>query len=274
MKKGLLLLFCSPLFLMAQQTYVPDDIFEAYLESNGQGNGIANDDYVTTSNISNDTSLTLYMMNISDLTGIEDFISLTKLNCRYNQLTSIDVSNSTALTYLGLDENQLTSLNVSNNPALTYLNCSDNQLLSLDVSNNTALVEFNCGDNQITSLDVSNSTALVELACYGNQLSNLDVRNGNNTILSIYTRSNPNLTCINVDDSTWSANNWTIYDSNINSQHYFSTNCPPSAIQEHTTNKEVLKVTDLLGREAKGTKNELLFYIYDDGTVEKRIVIE
>ena len=46
------------------------------------------------------------------------------------------------------------------------------------------------------------------------------------------------------------------------------------AIKEHTTNKELLKVTDLLGRETKGTKNEPLLYIYDDGTVEKRIVIE
>ena len=41
-----------------------------------------------------------------------------------------------------------------------------------------------------------------------------------------------------------------------------------------STNKQLLKVTDLLGREAKGTKNEVLFHIYDDGTVEKRIVIE
>ena len=45
-------------------------------------------------------------------------------------------------------------------------------------------------------------------------------------------------------------------------------------IQESTTNKELLKVTDLLGRETKGTKNKLLFYIYNDGTVEKRIIIE
>ena len=273
MKKLLLILLCLPIIGIGQQTYVPDDNFEAYLESNGQGNGIANDNYVTTSNISNDSSLTLYMLNISDLTGLEDFISLTKLICRYNQITSIDVSNSPGLTYLGLGENQLTSLDVSSNPALTFLGCSDNQLLSLDVSNNTALVEFNCGDNQLTSLDVSNSTALVELACYNNQFSNLDLRNGNNANMSMYTHNNPNLTCINVDDSTWSANNWTIYDGNINSQHYFSTNCPPSAIQEHTTNKELLKVTDLLGRETKQT-NQPLFYLYDDGTVEKRIVIE
>jgi hypothetical protein len=47
-----------------------------------------------------------------------------------------------------------------------------------------------------------------------------------------------------------------------------------TSIQEHTTNKELLKVTDLLGRETKGKKNEPLFYIYDDGTVEKRIVID
>ena len=38
--------------------------------------------------------------------------------------------------------------------------------------------------------------------------------------------------------------------------------------------KELLKIIDVLGRETKGTKNEPLFYIYDDGTVEKRIIIE
>ena len=51
--------------------------------------------------------------------------------------------------------------------------------------------------------------------------------------------------------------------------------CVVNAIKEHTTTtKELLKVTDLLGRETKGTKNEVLFYIYDDGTVEKKITIE
>ena len=49
--------------------------------------------------------------------------------------------------------------------------------------------------------------------------------------------------------------------------------CVVSAIEEYATNKELLKVTDLLGRETKQT-NQPLFYIFDDGTVEKRIVIE
>jgi len=38
--------------------------------------------------------------------------------------------------------------------------------------------------------------------------------------------------------------------------------------------KEILKITDILGRETKTIKNEPLFYIYDDGTVEKKIIIE
>ena len=47
----------------------------------------------------------------------------------------------------------------------------------------------------------------------------------------------------------------------------------PTSIIENTTSKELLRITDLLGRETKQT-NQPLFYIYDDGTVEKRIVIE
>ena len=39
------------------------------------------------------------------------------------------------------------------------------------------------------------------------------------------------------------------------------------------TNKSLFKVTGILGREIKQI-NQPLFYIYDDGTVEKRINIE
>ena len=37
--------------------------------------------------------------------------------------------------------------------------------------------------------------------------------------------------------------------------------------------KKLLKIVDILGRESK-SKNGLLFYIYSDGTVEKKIIIE
>ena len=96
----------------------------------------------------------------------------------------------------------------------------------------------------------------------------------NNNYQFINFKNNPNLFCINVDNVSWSDTNWTVANGIIDPQHYFSNNCPPpSTIKEYTTDKELLKVADLLGRETKQT-NQPLFYIYDDGTVEKRIVIE
>jgi hypothetical protein len=39
-------------------------------------------------------------------------------------------------------------------------------------------------------------------------------------------------------------------------------------------NKNLLKITDVLGRKTKETSNTPLFYIYDNGTVDKKIIIE
>ena len=38
--------------------------------------------------------------------------------------------------------------------------------------------------------------------------------------------------------------------------------------------RKLISIIDVLGRQNKGKKNEPLFYIYDDGTVEKKIIIE
>ena len=131
-----------------------------------------------------------------------------------------------------------------------------------------------CQYNQLTSLDVSGCTALTYLDCVYNQLTSLDLRNGNNYNLAFYANDNPNLTCINVDDATESTYDWTVANYNIDSQHYFSNNCSGTgSIQELNTNKKLLKVTDLLGRETKAT-NQVLIHIYDDGTLEKKIVFE
>ena len=157
------------------KTYVPDDNFEAYLEANGMGNGIANDDSVNTANINTVTTLSVVSTNISDLTGIEDFTALIDLYCEGNQLTSLNVSGANALTFLTCNDNQLTSLDVSGANALTFLNCNYNQLSGLDVSNNLALADLYCYNNQLTSLDLSGATALTYLNCDDNQLTSLDV---------------------------------------------------------------------------------------------------
>ena len=48
----------------------------------------------------------------------------------------------------------------------------------------------------------------------------------------------------------------------------------PTSILEFNSERKLLKITDILGKETKENRNELLFYIYDDGTVEKKIIIE
>jgi hypothetical protein len=278
MRKLILILFLGfTLVSFSQNTAITDPNFEQALIDLGIDTGTINGS-VLTANISGVESLNVINKNIANLTGIEDFIALTYLNCGSNQLTSLDVSTNTALTTLYCDSNQLTSLDVSKNPALTYLNCYDNQLTSLDVSknpalrylychsnqltsldvsNNTALQYLYCNSNKLTSLDVSNNTALIFLACYSNpltsldvstntalqylycnsnqltsldvskntaltylscydnQLTSLDVRNGNSTNFTNFdSTNNPNLTCIFVDDTSYSTTNWTGIDPN------------------------------------------------------------
>ncbi len=182
------------------ETYVPDDNFEAYLEANGMGNGVANDDYVTTANIENVTTLDVHGQNISDLTGIEDFAALTTLYCYQNQLTNLDVTQNTALTILWCNDNQLSDLNISQNTALLQLYCSNNQITALDISQNIALIKLNCFDNQLTTLDTSHNINLTELYCGRNQLSTLDL--SQNAGLTRFSSSYNQLTDLNLSQNT------------------------------------------------------------------------
>ena len=52
----------------------------------------------------------------------------------------------------------------------------------------------------------------------------------------------------------------------------FNINNNPTTILEVNKEKNLVKITDILGRETRNTKQPLL-YLYDDGTVEKRITI-
>ncbi len=264
---------------------------------------------LTSLDVSQNTALTYLECDNNPLgnLNVNNNTALAWLQCGGNQLTTLDVSANTVLIGLDCGGNLLGNLDVSTNAALTTLYCEYNQLTSLDVSQNTALTTLYGTSNQLASLDVSQNISLTQLRCNNNQLTSLDLRNGNNTNFTdtLLSYNNPNLFCINVDNVSWSNVNWPV--GYIDPQHYFSNNCANtpswdcnngvcndpgtgngqystvsacntacgvSAIQEHSTNKELLKVQDLLGRETKGTKNEVLFYIYDDGTVEKRIVVE
>ena len=177
-------------------TNFPDANFRIYVSTFDKDN----DDRLSPAELAAVKSMSLIGKSIGDLTGIEHFTALTELDCRRNQLTSLDLSKNTALQVLNCNNNPLTSLVLGGNTALTKLSCTNNQLTSLDLSKNTALQVLDCEGNQLTSLDVSNNTALKELYCGDNPLTSLDV--SANTALTDLNCINTQRTSLDVSKNT------------------------------------------------------------------------
>ena len=182
----------------SQYTYVPDDNFEQYLIDQGWDDEL--DDYVITNKIKNITDLYVSYRNISDLTGIEDFESLTYLDVSNNKLISLDVNGLTSLQDVYAERNQLAIVNFSGATTLRYVKINDNELTNLDVSTNTNLDNLQAQRNQLTSIDVSGATALQNLHISQNQLSSLDV-SGLISLRYVYADYNQ-LTSIDVSGAT------------------------------------------------------------------------
>lgn len=218
-------------------TLIPDSNFEDKLIALGIDKDGKNGK-VESMNIANLITLNVSNSNITDLTGIEDFSSLTSLDCSSNQLKSVNVSKNKSLTKLNASKNQLTTLDVSANALLDDLNISNNAFTSVNVYNNLRLSRLNCSNNAITSLsfsdktnltalsasfnkirnlDVSKNTMLKELDCASNDMYNLNLQNGNNVnmqgmFFGNFTE-NPNLLCIQVDDAAFSNEKWIAKDA-------------------------------------------------------------
>ena len=150
--------------------------------------------------IENVISLDVSEESLSDLSGIEYFINLISLDCKKNNLTSLDVSNLTKLTALTCNDNQLASLDVSSLTKLSILHCQYNQLTTLDVSQNTALSNLNCSNNQLSELNVAKNPKLQTLSCANNQLTALDIEK--NTSLSTLYCNNNQLAELSVSKNT------------------------------------------------------------------------
>jgi len=226
-----LLILLIPFIKYGQQTYVPDDYFENYLESNGMGNGVNNDNYVLTENISSVLELNIIPSgNISNLIGIEDFDSLIELFIINSNITFLDMSGNEHLERLYVQQNSLDSINIEYNLNLTNLTVRDNNLSELNVSNNINLKSLSFSSNNITNIDLTNNVLLEYLYCANSQLVSLDISQNINLIdFEIYW--NENLYCVDVFDSINFTNNF-IYSENqfgwptlFDSTTSFSNNC-------------------------------------------------
>ncbi len=169
--------------------YIPDANFEAKLISLG----IDSDNEVNRQLLRTDAAsvktLDLDKNNIADLTGIEGFLSLTKLSASLNDIPSIDLSANTQLDTLYLIGNQLKTVDLSQNTKLLYVNVDSNQLKTLTgISEATKLKWLNASFNYLKAFSI-HSEAIETLYISDNDLESFDV-DGALNLKNIFIKTN------------------------------------------------------------------------------------
>lgn len=173
----------------------PDANFRSYISTYID---IDHNGYLSDSEISNVTLLTLRNKGIKSLSGIKYFKKLRTLNVsntssvyygsNENVINTLDVSNMTSLQVLGAEGVYMSSLNVKGCTSLWKISCSSNNLASLNVASCTALKELNCGSNLIKgTLSLSNEK-LETVNCSGNQITTLTI--GSSKLNALYCENN------------------------------------------------------------------------------------
>ena len=174
-----------------------DKEFETYCLKNFDSN---KDNFISIDEVNKITEIDISEKSISAIPEIQYFTSLMTLNCKKNQLTSLDVSKCTSLQELYCYSNQLISLDVSGCTSLKKLDCSGNKLSSLDVSGYTNLRGLVCDNNRLTSLDMSGCTSLTALDCRNNPMTSLDM-SGCTSLIEFYYNNSP-VTHLNMSECT------------------------------------------------------------------------
>ncbi|BDD06564.1 T9SS type A sorting domain-containing protein [Aureibacter tunicatorum] len=152
---------------------IPDPNFEQALIDLGYDDVI--DQQVVSNRVLSIENIDLSYKGISDLTGIEGFLSLETLNVRNNQIQELNLENNIALANLNCQDNNIIRLDISQNANLEILHCQNNVLDSLNLMHNSLLEEVFCHSNQLKDLNLGNNLSLTRLVCSDNLLSELNI---------------------------------------------------------------------------------------------------
>ncbi|MEJ6798853.1 MAG: T9SS type A sorting domain-containing protein [Crocinitomicaceae bacterium] len=198
MKKCIItLLFSGTVFMTySQSTVIPDSNFEQALidlniDSDGLNSSILNSDALQVT-----TTLNVSYKNISDLTGIEAFENIETLNCRGNNLSSLNLTSNLVIKNVEAQYNQINQLNISGLQLIELLHVQENQLSNLDVSNLSNLFWLDCNGNNLTNLDLTNNSELLHLYCSSNLFTGVfDI--SNQDLLQNFTIASNQITAFN-----------------------------------------------------------------------------
>jgi len=132
MKKITLLLLClfSFQFYSAQEINFPDQNLKDALLNHNPIIDTNQDNEIQISEAAALTGL-LYLRykQVSDVTGLENFVNITELNLKYNELDSFSITSLLNLQNLNLDYNDLTTLDLSGFTSLEHLGIVCNDVL-------------------------------------------------------------------------------------------------------------------------------------------------
>ncbi|WP_010134665.1 thrombospondin type 3 repeat-containing protein, partial [Ochrovirga pacifica] len=208
------------------------ELFVSLEELHMAGNNVA------TIDLSNNTLLSTINVSANKLTGLDvsNQVMLKELYAASNLLTSIDLVSNVLLEKLSLKGNQLQVLDLTVNEALKHIELQANELVRLELGEKMSLTHLYAGMNSLTTIDVSAALNLAVLSLEHNKLEGvldldrnkciLELNLSNNSLSQILFKNtinekiadkrfnvlnNPNLTCIKVDDVSYSVLNWVTY---------------------------------------------------------------
>ena len=145
------------------------------------------------------------------------------------------------------------------------------------------VLDFTLGPNyaKIDMIDTSGTTMgffIIENLTPGVKISSIGPNDGNNYTNGYISQLNFTDLFVNPNEEgpiAFTADIESELGDNINFiDSSIIINCPATTVENISDLRELIKVVDLLGRDSKEENNKILFYLYSDGTVEKRIIIE
>ncbi|HIG33006.1 MAG TPA: hypothetical protein EYQ09_06200 [Flavobacteriales bacterium] len=225
---------------------------------------------------------------------------LTTLSCSDNLFTSLDLRNGNNINFI--------IFNAQGNSNLNCIDVDDSAWSTANwslangnidaqhyFSNNCSSVAFDCTDSlEVTDVIIDNTNLTMNIAIYNGynyflnypyvaytidangdtiQQGNMNLFGANNLVTTWY-----NYSISNIIFPAYPLTIYFVYSdgSLVTDTCILTYNSTPTAIIDINASgdRKLISTVDVLGRETKGTKNEPLFYIYDDGTVEKKLIIE
>ena len=173
----------------------------------------AEDNNLTNIDVTQNPLLETLELNLNGLGAINLIpnTELKTLRMVNTSLSSIDLSTNTLLENLDLSTNQLSTVDLTTAPNLKTLVIGGNSLTLLDLSGNPNLELLLAAHNDFIHIDFQNNPLVTYISCAYNDLESMILPPVDTTLLvNVGTIANPNLFCIQSDNSAYVNANWNV----------------------------------------------------------------